>query len=217
MPLSVVLVDDHAIVLDGYRAVLSREQDVEVVGQALDGKAAVELAARLQPDVLVLDLSMPGRHGLDILRDLAERAARTRVVVASMYDSEAHAHQALQSGARGYVCKQGPVADLVAAIRTVAEGRRFVGPQELKLKLDRYERAVDAHQEPLQPYDTLTDREREVLTRAAAGHSNATTAAQLGVSERTVEAHRLHMMRKMGFDSHAALVRWATRMGFISD
>jgi DNA-binding NarL/FixJ family response regulator len=192
MLISVLLADDHGVVLAGYRALLEREADLRIVGECTDGREVLPMVHKLRPDVLVLDLSMTGKHGLDVLRDFPPYL-KTRIVVATMFDTAVYAQQALRSGATGFVTKQSSSSALALAIREVA-----AGPPK----------SVD-------PFDTLTERERTVLRMVAEGRSNASIAAELGLSVRTVESHRKNMMHKMRFENQAALVKWACAAGLI--
>jgi DNA-binding NarL/FixJ family response regulator len=212
MAISVLLADDHHVVVAGYRAVLEREPDLRIVGEATDGREVLPSVFRLQPDVLVLDLSMTGMHGLDVLRDLS-RYAGTKVVVATMFDAMVYALEAFERGATGYVTKHVPSSELARAIREAAAGRRFVAPESLRQRLEELQSAEAGR--PVERFDTLTDRERTVLRLVAEGRSNAEMASELSLSIRTVETHRKNMMTKMSFENQAALVRWACVAGII--
>jgi DNA-binding NarL/FixJ family response regulator len=213
MAISILIADDHNVVIEGYRAALSPEPDFDIVGAVADGSKVTSEVHRLAPRVLLLDLSMAGAHGFDVLDALAEER-HTRVVVATMYATAAHAYHALALGAAAFLTKQCPVTELVRVIREVAAGRLcLVSPASLETTLRDYEQQLGAQPNP---YDALTERERAVLHSTAEGRSNAQTAVRIGISKRTVESHRINMMRKMGFESRAALYRWGVRMGFIS-
>jgi DNA-binding NarL/FixJ family response regulator len=213
MTLSIVLADDHPVVLLGMRTLLEPEPDFSIVGEAGDGLETTRLVERLQPDVLVLDLMMPGLNGLEALRIVRQRSSRTRVVVLSMHSSNAFVAEALKNGATGYVLKGSCGEDLVHAVREASAGRRF-------LSAPVTERAIEAYIEQsraaeLDPHETLTPREREVLQLAAEGKTSSETAARLHVSHRTVENHRANLMRKLGLQNQSELVRYALRRRLI--
>jgi two-component system, NarL family, response regulator NreC len=200
-------------VLLGMRTLLESEPDFSIVGEAGDGLETTRLVERLQPDVLVLDLIMPALNGLEALRIIRQRSARTRVVVLSMHSSNAFVAEALKNGATGYVLKGSCEEDLVRAVREVGAGRRF-------LSAPVTERAIEAYIEQsrsaeLDPHETLTPREREVLQLAAEGKTSSETAARLHVSHRTVENHRANLMRKLGLQNQSELVRYALRRRLI--
>lgn len=210
MTLKLLLADDHPVVREGLRALLESESDFEVVGQAESGNDVGPLVERLHPDVVVLDLMMPGRSGLDVIGDLAERSPPSRVLVLSMVQSEAYVVEALRLGALGYALKQADASEIPRAIRDVAASRRYLSPA-------LSERAVKAYagSSPCDPYDTLTPREREILVLVAEGHTNAAIAQRLFISTRTVETHRARLMRKLGLRTHVELVRYALHQGIL--
>lgn len=213
MGLRVVLADDHPIFRKGLRAILEVEPDLEVVGEADDGLEAIRLVESLQPDVLGLDLLMPGLNGLEVLRQLAGRSRSTRVVVLSLHASEGFVLEALRAGAAGYVLKEAAANEVVSAIRQTASGRRY-------LSSSLSERAIDVYLQRAEPavidlYDTLTAREREVLQLAAEGHSSSEIANRLFISPRTVENHRANLMAKLHLKSQTDLIRYALRRGIL--
>lgn len=209
---SIVLADDHHVVRQGLRALLEATSDLEVVGEAADGGAAVDMTLRLDPDVLVLDLVMPG-NGLDALRQITQRAPRTRVVVLSMHSSEAYVVEALKAGASAYVLKDATASDLVRAVREVTAGRRYLSPPLSERAIDAYtSRALAATAEPHEP---LTARETEVLRLSARGLSLQQIALELSISPRTAETHRANFMRKLGLHSQTDVVRYAIRHGIL--
>lgn len=210
---TIVLADDHHIVRQGLRALLEAEPDFDLVGETGDGLEAVQLAERLRPDVIVLDLMMPGLNGLEATRQIAARAPQTRVVILSMHANEAYVLEALRNGAAGYVLKDSSAAELVRAVREVVAGRRYLSPPLSERAIEAY--VQKAQETPQDPYDTLTNREREVLHLAAQGHSSAEIAVRLSLSPRTVETHRAHLMRKLGLRSQTDLIRYALQRGII--
>jgi len=183
------------------------------VGEVADGLEAVQMVERLQPDVLLVDVMMPGLSGLEATRQVRERFPKTQVVVLSMHSNEAYVLQALRNGALAYVLKDSNSADLVKAVREAAAGQRYLSPPLSDHIIDAY--VNRAQETTLDIYETLTNREREVLHLAAEGHTNADIAARLSISPRTVEIHRTNMMRKLGLHSEHDLIRYALRRGIL--
>jgi len=210
---TIVLADDHNVVRQGLRALLETEPDFRIVGEAGDGPEAVHLVERLQPDVLVLDLMLPGLSGLEVTRLVRQGSSQTRVLILSMYADEAYVLRALKNGAAGYVLKDSSAADLVQAVREVAGGRRYLSPPLSERAIERYAQRAEGVTED--SYELLTTREREVLHLAAEGHTSAEIAARLGISPRTAETHRANLMRKLGLESQTDLVRYALRRGIV--
>jgi DNA-binding NarL/FixJ family response regulator len=213
MTISIVLADDHPVVRRGLQTLLEAEPDFSIVGETGDGLETVRLAERLQPDVLILDLMMPGLSGLEALRIVRRRSPRTRVVVLSMHNNNAFVATALKDGATGYVLKGCEEENLVRAVREAAAGRRFLSPPVTERAIDAYIEQARAAQ--LDPHETLSAREREVLQLAAEGKTGAEIAARLHISQRTVENHRANLMRKLGLKNQSELVRYALRRGLI--
>ena len=212
--MDIVLADDHPVVRQGLRALLEAVADCRVVGEASDGLEAVALVERVKPDVLVLDLMMPGLAGFEVARQTRQRSPSTRIVILSMHADEGYVLEALTAGASAYVLKKSSANDLVQAIRDAIAGRRFLSPPLSDRLIDAYvERAKGAL---LEPYSTLTPREREVLQLAAEGHTNAAIAARLSISPRTVEMHRASLMSKLGLQNHVELVRFALQRGILA-
>ncbi len=202
----------HNVVRQALRTLLETEPRFVVLGEAGDGLQAVELAARLEPDVLVADLMMPGLGGMEVTRQLARRSPATRVVILSMSISEAHVLEALRGGARGYVRKDATAADLIHAIDEVAAGHLYLSPPFSDHAIEAYRRRAA---EALDPYDTLTSREREVFHLAAEDLGNVEIAARLGISPRTAETHRANALRKLRLRRQGDVVRYALRRGLL--
>jgi len=213
MSISILLADDHQVVRLGLRALFDSEPNFHLVGEAHEGLQVLPLVERLRPDVLVLDLVMPGLNGLEIIRQVVHRAPATRIVVLSMYDNEPYVLDALQGGALGYVLKGSDASELVHAVREVAAGRRYLSPPLSEPTIAAY--AEQAQNAELDLYDTLTTREREVLHLAAEGHTSGEIAKRLFISPRTVETHRGNLMRKLGLATQTDLVRYALRRGIL--
>jgi two-component system response regulator NreC len=210
---TIVLADDHRIVRQGLRALLEAEADFSLVGETGDGLEAVRLAERLRPDVVVLDLMMPGINGLEATRQIRNCCPKTHVVILSMHADEAYVLEALKNGASGYVLKDSSADDLARAVRGVVAGRRYLSAPLSERAIEVY--MQKAQETPLDAYEELTNREREVLHLVAAGHSNAEIAEQLSISSRTVETHRANMMHKLNLNSQTDLIRYALKRGII--
>jgi len=211
---AIVLADDHTIVRQGLRLLLEAEPDFSVVGEASDGLEVTGLVDRLRPDVLVLDLMMPGVSGLEVTRNVCQQFPETSVVILSMHADESYVLAALKNGAAAYVLKDAGADDLLQAVREVVQGRRYLSPPFSQVGIDAYTERAEST--PLDVYDTLTSREREVLHLTAEGYSSTHVSGVLSISPRTAEAHRANLMRKLGFHSQADLIRYALRRGIIS-
>jgi two-component system response regulator NreC len=210
---TIVLADDHHVVRQGLRALLEGQPDFQLVGEAGDGLEAVQLTERLKPDVLIIDLMMPSLNGLEATRQIGQRSPHTRVVILSMHANEAYVLEALRNGAAGYVLKDSSAADLVQAVREVVAGRRYLSAPLSERAIATYiQKASDV---ALDPYEMLTNREREVLHLAAEGRTNAEIADQLSISPRTAETHRANLMHKLGLRTHTDLIRYALRRGIL--
>ena len=213
-PITILLADDHLIVRQGLHALLQAEPDLEVIGQTGDGISAVDLTTKLNPDVAVLDLMMPGLNGLDVARQLRKHAPHTKVIILSMYDDEGFVHEALCNGVSAYVLKDTGSADLIHAVREVQNGHRYLSPSLSDRAIEVYEQMNRAG--TADKYDTLTAREREVLHLSAEGLTNSEIASRLGISVRTAETHRSKVMKKLSVHTQADLTRYAIRRGIIS-
>jgi DNA-binding NarL/FixJ family response regulator len=213
MPVTILLADDHLIVRQGLRALLERQEELHVVAETGNGLDAIRLVEHLHPDVLIVDVMMPGLSGLEVTRQVCQRLPHTRVIVLSMHGNEAYVLEALRRGAVGYVLKDASIHELVKAVHDVMVGRRYLSPP-------LSERAIDAYIQKTQTgvldlYETLTARECEVLHLAAEGRTYAEMAAALGISPRTVETHRTHLMQKLGLRTQADLIRYALYRGIL--
>ena len=211
--ISIVLADDHHVVRYGLRLLLELEPDFSIVGEAGDGLTAVQMAERLRPDVLVVDLMMPGLSGLEVARQVSQRCPRTRVAILSIHANEAYVLEALRYGAAAYVLKDASPDDFVQAVREVAAGRRYLSAPFSERAIDAY--VAKARSRRLDVYDTLTTREREVLHLAAEGRTAPQIASLLCISPRTAETHRANMMHKLGLRSRSDLIRYALRRGIL--
>jgi two-component system, NarL family, response regulator NreC len=205
----ILLADDHRVVRHGFRRILEEQADMEVVGEASDGRQAMELAEQLAPDVLVMDVTMPRLNGIEAARQLAKSCPRLRVLALSMQKDGVYVREMLRAGARGYLLKESTEADLLAAVRAVAAGKAWLSSEVSDAVLEDYRKHVT------NPMDLLSAREREVLQLIAEGRTNKEIATQLGLSVYTVEAHRGKLMEKLNLHSGNELVRFALRHGLV--
>jgi len=210
--ISVVLVDDHAVVRSGIRLLLERQDDIEVVGEAGNAKDALFRARALKPDVILLDVVMPGESGIDVLPRLLEESPETKVLVLSMQDDPSYVREAFAAGAQGYVLKEAADEEVVSAVREIAKGGRYVHPT-----LGARMVAAEAEERAAADADPLSERERDVLRLLALGHTNQETAEKLYISVRTAESHRAHIMQKLRLATRAELVRYALSHGLLTD
>jgi DNA-binding NarL/FixJ family response regulator len=212
-PMRVLLVDDHTLVRAGLRSLLESLHEVEVVGEAGDGHEALRLAEALRPDVVLLDVGMPGLNGLEVAGRLATSDTSIRVLILSMHTSEEYVLRALRAGCAGYLLKGSAVSELEMAVRAVARGEIYLSPAVSKRVVDDYVSRTGGAADPL---DALTPRQREILQLAAEGHSSKEIARTLGLSPRTVEAHRAQLMERLDIHDLAGLVRFALRVGLVT-
>jgi two-component system response regulator NreC len=210
--ISVVLVDDHAVVRSGIRLLLDRQEDIEVIGEAGNAKDALFRARALKPDVILLDVVMPGESGVEVLPRLLEESPETKVLVLSMQDDPSYVREAFAAGARGYVLKEAADEEVVSAVREIAKGGRYVHPT-----LGARMVVAEAEERAAAEADPLSEREREVLRLLALGHTNQEIAQQLYISVRTAESHRAHIMQKLRLATRAELVRYALSQGLLTD
>jgi DNA-binding NarL/FixJ family response regulator len=206
----VLIVDDHAVVRTGLRRVLDAEDGIEAVGEAPDAERAVYEAIQTKPDVILLDVTMPGKSGIEALPSIQQAAPDARVLILSMHDDPHYVREAFDAGASGYVLKEAADSEVVDAVRAVSAGERYVHPS-LGARLV----AADAEERRRAAEDPLSEREREVLRLLALGHTNQEIASMLYISVRTAETHRAHIMRKLGLSSRAELVRHAIAEGLL--
>jgi two-component system response regulator NreC len=205
----ILLVDDHAVVRQGFKMILDAQADMEIVGEAANGREAVELAEQLRPDIVVMDVAMPELNGIEATRRVIAADAHIRVIALSMHKDSAYVREILRAGARGYLLKDSGADDLVKAIRAVAGGESYLSPAVSNAVLDDYRKHVT------NPIDLLTSREREVLQMLAEGKTNKEIAVVLNLSVYTVDAHRGRIMEKLNLHSINELVRFALRNGLI--
>ena len=207
----VLLVDDHKILREGLRTLLEQEDDIQIVGEAENGRASVKLASELAPDLVIMDLAMPDLNGIDATRRITQAEPKARVLALSMHSDGRYVRGMLQAGARGYILKDCAAEELTRAIRTVMADQVYVSPGVTGTIVRDYIRQISASQDD--EFATLTHREREVLQMLAEGGSTARIAAELHLSVKTVETHRKRIMDKLGLRSIAELTKYAIREG----
>jgi DNA-binding NarL/FixJ family response regulator len=214
MTVKVLLADDHPIVLQGLRRLLESKPEFLVVAEAEDGLGVMALAERFKPDVLIVDLMMPGLNGLEVTRQVCQRFKEIRVIILSMHKEDGYVVQALRNGAVGYVIKDTGPVELVEAIHQVMEGRRYLSP----VIAEKFNDQLLFHpNEPLEdPYNLLTNREHEVLQLVAEGFTGQEIAKRLSISPRTAEQHRANVMRKLGLANQREIVRYAINKGILA-
>ena len=215
IPIRVLLADDHKLIRAGLRLVVDQQPDLSVVGEADDGRQAVELAKSLKPDVVVMDIGMPNLNGIEAARQIREIRPDAAVVMLSMHSDEGYVLRALGAGARAYLLKDSATTDLVQAIHAVVEGKSFFSPAVSKILLQDYMRKLQRSGAE-DSYDLLSPREREVLQLVAEGKSNKEIASLLNLSVYTVETHRAKIMQKLNLKGVPELILYAVRKGIIS-
>lgn len=210
---TVILADDHDIVRRGLRGILESEGAYRIVGEASDGLTAAQLAEKLKPHVLILDLNMPRLHGIEVLRQTRTASPHTKVIVLSMHNDEPYVIEALRAGAMAYILKGSESAEISHALREVLANRRFLSATLSEWAINAL---VAKPADDADPLHSLTQRERTVLQLAAEGHSNSEIAEKLFISPRTAETHRTNLLRKLGLQTQTDLVRFAIRKGLIA-
>lgn len=213
----VLLVDDHTILRNGLRLLLNAQPDIEVVGEASDGRQGVGEALHLLPDVVIMDITMPDMNGIDATRQIKRHAPDVRVLVLTMHENEAYLFQGLRAGASGYMLKESADTELISAIRIVQNGRFYLSPAAQSMMVGDYLQRVRAGGEERDSYNDLTEREREILKLVAEGFTNNQIAEKLVISPKTVDTHRTHVMDKLNLHSRGELVKYAMRRGLLED
>jgi DNA-binding NarL/FixJ family response regulator len=216
LSIKIFLADDHAIVRDGLTALLESQPDLEVIGTAADGREAVHQVGQLQPDVAILDITMPELNGLAAARQIVELCPNTQVIILSMHGTSSHVFEALQAGARGYLLKATAGANVVEAVRTVHAGQRYLSAQVMDLVVEHSLSPQSAQQDEMpDPMACLSPREREVLHMVVEGKSSAKIAETLHLSPKTVETYRSNLMKKLELRNLPELVKFAIKHGLI--
>ena len=209
--IKILVVDDHAILRDGIRALLGLHDDVEIIGEASEGKEAVEKALELEPDVVVMDIAIPGMDGLEATRRIKKKSSKVQILVLTQHDNKEYVLSSIKAGAAGYVPKRAMGSELVSAIRAVHRGDSFLYPSAAAALIDDYRQQAET-----EPYDRLTAREREILTLIADGISSRQIAEMLFISLKTVQGHRTKIMEKLDIHNRAELIKYALRKGLVS-
>lgn len=212
--IGILVVDDHDVVRSGVRQILSVVEDFEVVGEAAEPEQALTLAKNLHPEVAVVDISMPGGNGLELVRQLRRHLPELVTVILTLYDKEIYVHQALEAGAFGYILKGAPAADIVAAVRAALRKEYYLSSEIRDGVIESYikkRRGGEAHND----FDLLSEREQQVFRLLAEGHTTLGIAEMLFVSPKTVEKHRANIMRKLSLENMVGLVKYAIRLGVV--
>jgi DNA-binding NarL/FixJ family response regulator len=208
----ILIVDDHAIMRDGIRALLSLDEDLEIVGEASEGREAIEKARELSPDVVVMDIAMPGMDGLEATRRIVKKNPQIKVLVLTQHDNKEYILSTIKSGAAGYVPKRALGSELVSAIRAVHRGDSFLYPSAAAALIEDYRK----QSEEVEPYDQLTPREREILKLIAEGYTSREIADMLFISLKTAQGHRAKIMEKLDLHNRTELIKFAMRKGLVS-
>lgn len=212
--IKILIADDHAILREGIRALLADYDDLEVVGEAAEGKEAIDQANRLKPDVILMDIAMPGLGGLEATLELRKSCPQAKILVLTQYDNKEYIFRFLKAGASGYVLKKAVGTELVSAIRAVHAGGSFLYPTVASTLIEDYLQAPKKG-EVEDIYDTLTDREKQILKLVAEGYTNKEVADLLCISVKTAMAHRANLMAKLDIHSRTELIKFAIRKGLI--
>jgi two-component system, NarL family, nitrate/nitrite response regulator NarL len=210
--IKVLLVDDHPVVRKGLHSCLANRENLKIVGEACNGAEALQKVKELDPDVVLMDINMPGMDGLEVTEALRKDSPRTRVLVLSVHDTRDYVMRIIKAGARGYVLKDAPPDELISAIETINAGDAYFSPSVARLALNQYVAESDSNS----PLTRLSEREREVLVEIAEGKSNKEIASRLNIGVRTVETHRERIMRKLEIHSVAGLTKFAIANGMVS-
>lgn len=216
MNIRILLADDHTILRAGLRMMLNAQLDFEVVGEAQDGRQAIQEAQRLQPDVILMDITMPDMNGIEATRQIKKLLPETKVLILTMHEHDEYVFQALRAGASGYMLKEAADTDLISALRVIQNGQFYLSPTAQSVMVGDYLQRVRTGEEK-DSYSSLTEREREILKLVAEGYTNNQIAERLIISPKTVDTHRTHVMDKLNLHSRAELVKYAMRRGLLED
>lgn len=209
--IKILVVDDHAIMRDGIRALLTLYDDIEMVGEASDGKEAIDKVQQLAPDVVVMDLTMPRMDGFEAIRRITQKYPKVKILVLSQHDDKEYTLAAIKAGARGYVPKRALSSELISAMRVIHQGDFFLSPSAASSLIEAYRQ-----QSKEEPYDRLTDREREILKLVADGHTSREIAKMLSISLKTVLIHRTNLMHKLDLHNSAELIKYSIQKGLVN-
>jgi len=213
--IKVLVADDHTIVRHGIYALLGLMSDIELVGEAVNGKEAVEKVKKLMPDIVIMDVAMPIMDGLEATRRICKEFPRTRVIALTQYDDREFVFPVIEAGARGFISKTAASSELASAIRSVYRGDSYLSPSVARVFVEGYQQGIDVVKDR-DPYKQLTNREREILKLLAEGHTSHEIAAMLVLSPKTVDRHKTNLMAKLAIHSRADLIKYALRKGIIT-
>lgn len=213
---TILVVEDHRIVREGVRSLIQGEDDLEVIGEAGDGRTALTMVGKLKPDVVLLDISMPGLSGLETLREISRRYPETKALMLTMHKADEYFLEALEAGASGYVLKDSSRDELLAAVRYVMSGKTYLSP-EIQEKVVSAYLSGGKELKPAGRWETLTHRERQILKLIAEGHTNNEMADYLSISAKTVAKHRANLMRKLDLHNASALTAFAVTRGLLDE
>jgi two-component system response regulator NreC len=216
MKIHILLADDHTILRAGLKMMLNAQPDMEVVGEAQDGRQALQEAERLLPDIILMDITMPDMNGLEATRHIKKLLPEVKVLVLTMHENDEYVFQALRAGASGYMLKEAADTELISALRVIHSGQFYLSPTAQSIMVGDYLQRVRSGEEK-DSYSSLTEREREILKLVAEGYTNNQIAERLVISPKTVDTHRTHVMDKLNLHSRAELVKYAMRRGLIED
>ncbi|GCE06604.1 MULTISPECIES: response regulator [Dictyobacter] len=216
MKIRILLADDHTILRAGLKMMLNAQPDMEVVGEAQDGRQAIQEAQRLQPDVILMDITMPDINGIEATKQIRRLLPDIRILVLTMHEHDEYVFQALRAGAAGYMLKEAADTELITAIHVIKSGQFYLSPTAQSVVVGDYLQRVRTGEER-DSYSSLTEREREILKLVAEGHTNNQIAERLIISPKTVDTHRTHIMDKLNLHSRAELVKYAMRRGLLED
>lgn len=216
MTIRILLADDHTILRAGLKMMLNAQPDMEVIGEAQDGSHAIHEAQRLQPDIVLMDITMPDMNGIEATRSIKRGQPDIKVLVLTMHENDEYVFQALRAGASGYMLKEAADTELITALHVVQSGQFYLSPSAQSVMVGDYLQRVRNGEEK-DSYSSLTEREREILKLVAEGYTNNQIAEQLVISPKTVDTHRTHVMDKLNLHSRAELVKYAMRRGLLED
>jgi two-component system response regulator NreC len=216
MKMRILLADDHTILRAGLKMMLNAQPDMEVVGEAQDGRQAIQEAQRLQPDVVLMDITMPDMNGIEATRQIKRNLPAARILILTMHEHDEYVFQALRAGASGYMLKEAADTDLISALHIIQSGQFYLSPAAQSVMVGDYLQRVRTGEEK-DSYSSLTEREREILKLVAEGYTNNQIAERLVISPKTVDTHRTHIMDKLNLHSRAELVKYAMRRGLLED
>ncbi len=209
----VLVVDDHPVVRDGITALLALSPDIEVVGEATNGKEALEMVKKVSPDIVLMDVAMPVMGGLEATRRIVKEFPSTKVLVLTQYDDKEYFFPVIESGASGFISKSAASSELVEGIKSISRGNSFLSPTAAKLLIENYQQNASKKSED--PYDTLTKQEKEIFQLVAEGNTTQEIATKLSISPKTVEGHKTNFMAKLGLHNRYELIKYAVRKGII--